>query len=50
MGEIAEMMINGDLCQACGDYLGDGDGYPMTCDYCHREMMKLELEKENEQK
>lgn len=46
MGEYAEMMINGDSCQACGEYLGDGPGYPMTCDYCHREILKHESETE----
>lgn len=36
MGEIAEMMLEGCLCQSCGEYLGDGDGYPVTCDSCQR--------------
>jgi hypothetical protein len=32
MGEIAEMMLDGTLCEGCGDYLGDGDeGYPQYC-------------------
>lgn len=34
MGEIAEMMLDGELCEGCGDYLGDGDGFPRYCRAC----------------
>jgi hypothetical protein len=34
MGEIAEMMLEGILCQGCGEYLGDGDGFPVFCAAC----------------
>lgn len=34
MGEIAEAMINGDLCENCGEYIGSGDGYPRRCSAC----------------
>ena len=36
MGEIAEMMLDGSLCQDCGQVIGDGngDGLPVTCDSC----------------
>lgn len=37
MGEIADMMINGDLCEGCGVDLGEGDGYPRKCADCNRE-------------
>jgi hypothetical protein len=30
MGEIAEMMINGDMDMYTGEYLGPGRGYPRT--------------------
>lgn len=35
-GEIAEMMLNGDMCQVCGEWIdgGDGPGFPLTCDGC----------------
>lgn len=36
MGEIAEMMLEGDLCEGCGEYLGDGDGFPRRCEGCER--------------
>lgn len=31
MGEIAEMMLDGTLCEGCGEYLGEGDGFPQYC-------------------
>lgn len=41
MGEIAEMVLNGILCQICGQYIDDdytyGDpGYPRECKDCER--------------
>ena len=37
MGEIAEMMLEGCLCECCGDFLGDGDGYPRRCCSCQKD-------------
>ena len=37
MGEIADAALNGDMCQSCGEWLGDGDGYPVTCFGCQQE-------------
>jgi hypothetical protein len=37
MGEIADMMLNGTLCQGCGVYLGSDNGYPTLCSSCKRE-------------
>jgi len=37
MGEIAEMMLDGTMCQCCGVYLNDGHdgaGYPGYCSAC----------------
>ena len=35
MGEIAEMMLDGTLCEGCGEYLdGGGLGFPMRCAAC----------------
>ena len=34
MGEIAEMMIDGTMCQHCGEWMHegeDGPGYPQSC-------------------
>lgn len=37
MGEYAEYMLNGDDCQFCGEYLGEGDGFPRSCSGCDDE-------------
>lgn len=33
MGEIAEMLLDGTLCEACGSYIDDegGEGFPRYC-------------------
>ena len=32
MGEIAEMMLDGTMCEGCGEFLdGEGAGYPRYC-------------------
>jgi len=35
MGDIAEMMLDGTLCQSCGEYIGRDSGYPMFCAGCN---------------
>jgi hypothetical protein len=37
MGDIADAMLDGDLCQCCGVYMSGGAGYPQTCSSCKRE-------------
>ena len=38
MGEIAEMILDGILCQVCGTYIDDEDeGFPRTCSDCQKE-------------
>ena len=44
MGEIADMTINGDMCQYCGEFIWDdngelveGDGFPVCCEGCQDE-------------
>ena len=34
MGDIADAMLDGTLCQMCGEYIGEDVGYPMTCGGC----------------
>ena len=37
MGEIAEMMLDGTLCEECGGLVGDEPrevGYPRLCELC----------------
>lgn len=31
MGEIADMMLDGTLCEGCGTYIGEGSGFPGYC-------------------
>lgn len=35
MGDWANMAINGDCCECCGEYLGEGDGFPRKCSNCN---------------
>jgi hypothetical protein len=34
MGDVADAMLDGDLCQCCGVYMEGGNGYPQTCPSC----------------
>jgi hypothetical protein len=36
MGEIAEMVLDGTICERCGVWLhnGEGNGFPGICKYC----------------
>lgn len=36
MGEIADMMLEGEMCEGCGEYLEDGDNAGIP-DYCSEE-------------
>jgi len=38
MGEIADLILNGDLCEGCGAYMENGgNGYPVYCASCQWE-------------
>lgn len=37
MGEMAEAILDGDFCQVCGVFLGDGMGFPRTCLDCQED-------------
>lgn len=34
MGEAADDILNGDCCESCGEWIGDGHGYPRQCGSC----------------
>lgn len=34
MGEIADAMINGEMCEWCGEWLGGDAGFPRLCAGC----------------
>ena len=49
MGDIADMILEGILCEECGVYIGDGGGFPRTCDGCRTdrgENRRLEARRE----
>lgn len=46
MSEVAEMVLNGDMCERCGDFLGDGQGFTMLCDSCYHGESEMEAERE----
>lgn len=37
MGEIAEATLEGVFCEDCGEYLGEGCGYPRRCPECQND-------------
>lgn len=37
MGDIADMMLDGEICEGCGDFLGGSIGYPRRCASCSGE-------------
>jgi hypothetical protein len=37
MGEIADMMLDGTLCEGCGEFLGADGGFPQRCAACSRD-------------
>lgn len=45
MGEIAEMMLDGTLCQVCGSVIdGDTPGYPRYCIDCAKDEVVSDIE------
>lgn len=36
MGDVADAILDGDLCQECGVYIGAGHGYPRSCRKCSK--------------
>lgn len=37
MGDVADMMLDGTLCEGCGVYLGEAVGYPRRCRKCQKD-------------
>ena len=45
MGEIADMMLDGTMCECCGEYIGSDIGYPQYCsEQCARDCGAVEVE------
>ncbi len=38
MGEYADMILNGSMCQACGVFFKSEPGYPRVCRSCAAEL------------
>ena len=38
MGEYADMMLDGTMCEGCGVYLGPAVGYPRYCPSCAKDL------------
>lgn len=48
MGEIAEMMLEGTLCEQCGSFVDfDYVGHPRLCDDCKDEQMYNKWDEDN---
>jgi len=43
MGEIADMLLRGVLCERCGVFLGDEVGYPCYCEDCRSKIPEEKL-------
>jgi hypothetical protein len=44
MGEIAEMMLDGTLCQTCGGVIdGTTPGYPRYCEDCAKDQVEHDI-------
>ena len=51
MGDITEMMLEGILCQSCGDHLDDSDGdFPQSCADCKKEEKEFEQKRKHTNK
>jgi predicted Zn-ribbon and HTH transcriptional regulator len=37
MGDAAEMILEGIVCESCGVYIGEAIGYPRKCKDCKKE-------------
>ena len=51
MGDTSDLIIDGSMCEQCGVYLSDDDGFPIACPdcaYAEREEEKKEEEVERE--
>ena len=50
MGDIADMMMNGSLCNGCGVLLQDANGYPQWCKDCGGDEFGIPKKKKRKKK
>jgi hypothetical protein len=43
MGDIADLIIEGEICQMCCCEMDNANGYPQTCSDCKTDDMKYEM-------
>ena len=48
MGDVADLMLDGVICEQCGVYLGEGCGYVQLCPACEAETREAEREMRQE--
>lgn len=46
MGQWADDALDGTCCEQCGQFLGEGEGYPRLCCSCSNEVEDAKEEKE----
>lgn len=47
MGDVADMMLDGTLCEGCGCYLGASSDSPKRCDDCRLSSFEAHMEAAN---
>ena len=50
MGDIAEAMIDGLMCQVCGIFMHESVGYPRTCQDCGGDFAGVPVKKKRKKK
>lgn len=40
MGDVADMMLDGTLCECCGCYMGDAPGVTQLCEGCIQDLKR----------
>ena len=50
MGEMADMMIDGETCSWCGIFFKEAHGYPVVCKTCAKGMSDKQLNEQGVQR
>jgi hypothetical protein len=50
MGDIADMMLDGSMCNGCGVLLGKANGYPRLCKDCGGDEFGIPKKKKRKKK
>jgi len=44
MGDVAEMILDGVLCESCGEFIGEAVGHPRDCNGCREAMGEVVID------